>query len=346
LVLGDLGVDWAPSTRTFNVLVLGDSIMWGQGLREEDKFTSLVVNWIKAQLPGTLVNVTRYAHSGAVIAPDEGEDAKAAKHGEVPSAYPSITAQFWTAASRVLPDRPIDLVLMDGGISDLTIETILATDATVAGIRSLTRERCVARLERLLPYVLQKFPIAKVVTAGYFPIVSSQTDLPLLTEFLGTMGIPGPVTISLRSKLGEQSLAFHEAYVAGIRAALLNARPLEVVSSAPTKPLVPRPSAVSGTTALAVRRTAFAVPPFRPENSYGAPNTWLWKALEPDPVQSERAPQCVLVGEGDNPKCRLAAIGHPNVRGAQEYARAIIRELEQFLPEWRQTFGAAAPRRP
>jgi hypothetical protein len=85
--------------------------------------------------------------------------------------------------------------------------------------------------------------------------------------------------------------------------------------------------------------------PFRPENCYGAPDTWLWKVAEEDQVAADRREQCRSAGDAESLQCHGAAMGHPNVRGAQEYANAITRELGRFLPEWRQTFGAVGPRR-
>jgi hypothetical protein len=52
------------------MLVFGDSIMWGQGLKEEYKFHSIVENHIKSNLAGVQVNKKVMAHSGAIIGKD------------------------------------------------------------------------------------------------------------------------------------------------------------------------------------------------------------------------------------------------------------------------------------
>src|SRR5882762_3721820 len=49
-----------------HMLVVGDSIMWGQGLREEEKFTSRVKCWLQEKV-NREVKVHVEAHSGAVI---------------------------------------------------------------------------------------------------------------------------------------------------------------------------------------------------------------------------------------------------------------------------------------
>src|SRR6476659_2815415 len=57
--------------RPFRMLVLGDSVMWGQGLADEHKFTYLVRQWICAQRNNggcpdqTDVQIHIEAHSGA-----------------------------------------------------------------------------------------------------------------------------------------------------------------------------------------------------------------------------------------------------------------------------------------
>src|SRR2546422_10928387 len=67
----------------FNLLVLGDSILWGQGLRDEHKSWYLVKTWLESN--GRHVRERVEAHSGAVIgaAGDSGADPIPALNGEV-----------------------------------------------------------------------------------------------------------------------------------------------------------------------------------------------------------------------------------------------------------------------
>ena len=44
----------AQEEAPFRVVVLGDSIMWGQGLPEADKFTTQVREWLARQLHGVV----------------------------------------------------------------------------------------------------------------------------------------------------------------------------------------------------------------------------------------------------------------------------------------------------
>lgn len=337
----------------FTIVVIGDSIMWGQGLRESYKFPALVGTWIESQLPGWRVSIHRYAHSGAVLKADEEKDARPATPGEVPNAYPSIPALFWKAASDLTPespDRKVDLVLMDGGINDVKVNSIITTDPTISDkvewVRKLTRERCAPRMKPLLAYVLQKFPSAKVVTTSYFQIVSEQSDLTGLANIVSLYNPARPIvraTERLRDQLADQSRVFHEEYVGTVGPVVRRAQALEMVASAASAPK--RHPVAADRVVLAdpaARRTAFVPIPFKPENAYGAPKSWLWKLGQEDHVATTRRQQCVQVGSA-NPKCYLAAMGHPNVEGAKQYANAIIGQLQVFMPQWKADRQVESP---
>jgi len=79
----------------FWLVVLGDSITWGQGLLEGEKFSTRVERWLSAEL-ARLVEKEVFAHSRAVIAPDEVEDAKPPKPGEVPMLTRLETGRVFT----------------------------------------------------------------------------------------------------------------------------------------------------------------------------------------------------------------------------------------------------------
>jgi len=63
---GTLGQSTQPaldeSPREFNMLVLGDSILWGQGLKEKNKSWYLVKTWL--QTNGHRVRERIEAHAG------------------------------------------------------------------------------------------------------------------------------------------------------------------------------------------------------------------------------------------------------------------------------------------
>jgi len=341
--------------RPFEMLVLGDSIMWGQGLKDEQKFSYRVEQWIRGRLPGIEVHRHVFAHSGARIKPDAVEDAKPPTNGEVPNKYPSITGQLAAAQGATFPLHPpldpqnVSLVLLDGGINDFGSKTILNPDPTVgrAWVRRVTRDVCVDRMKGLLPAVATAFPNAKVVITNYFQIVSEKSEMVIIWELLQFWEVVGGavnfMSDSLRQKLSDQSLAFHEESTAGFREAVQETTRTLLASDKGSPPVnvavqlarAPRPS-----------RVALAEVPFGPRNAYGAPETFLFHVNEPDPAASVRKPVCMSQVPNASPalpNCLLAATGHPNVDGARAYANAIIGVLGQWVPEWQAMFGAAPP---
>src|SRR5919197_1318117 len=129
--------------RPFNMLVFGDSIMWGQGLDDGSKFSYLVETWLEQRL-GRPVRREVFAHSGAQIGEDAKEDAKPPLHPEVPNGFPSIPAEIraaneWLAHPtsadpghlEPVPPEAVSLVLLDGGINDVDVRDILTVDPTI-----------------------------------------------------------------------------------------------------------------------------------------------------------------------------------------------------------------------
>lgn len=336
------------------MLVLGDSIMWGQGLDDESKFSRRVERWLEQRL-GRAVRRDVFAHSGARIARNAQGDARPPLPGEIPDWYPSIPRQIeiantWLAghpitdAEHAEPLRPenIHLVLIDGGINDVHVDNVLTVDPTIADpvgwVRKLTHERCAPQMRPLLERVLATYPNAKVVVSGYYPIVSDLTDLAELGKLLAMFGLLGglldlAVDSALRKRLASQSRVFHETYLSEVRSVVGSvSSPLSVLeglarvgSSSRVVAPVPR---------LRVARCAFVDVAFQPEHSFGAPHTMLYGVNAHDPAAATRATQCHQAGQSANPKCYWASAGHPNPAGAARYADAIERALEPFLPDW------------
>jgi Bacterial Ig domain len=77
----------------FYMLAIGDSVMWGQGLKNETKFHSLVENHIEKNT-GLEVNKTVLAHSGAVIGNDYSQSEPLFRWNKVPGPDESKFRQF------------------------------------------------------------------------------------------------------------------------------------------------------------------------------------------------------------------------------------------------------------
>jgi hypothetical protein len=249
----------------------------------------------------------------------------------VPFDYPSVSGQIGMMAKDIFPGD-VDLVLLDGGINDVTVQNILnVTDITTnpAWVRKITEQSCVGHMAKLLPQVLTAFPNAAVVITGYYPIVSSETDPNVLKALLGFHGITTLAAGISKDELVERSKAFADAALSGYT------------------------SLVNDTNQrLGKTRVALAWPGFTDENSYGAPNRFLFLLgeFEEDEERGRRwqappgnwsTPQGIACYRGeecskDDPssiKCLDASMGHPNPGGARAYANAIITILDQF-PGW------------
>lgn len=73
----------ADELKPLEFLVVGDSVVWGQGLEEKDKFYSLTADWLRDEAFGARreVNLKVKAHSGSTLKFHANEAAKYKKAG-------------------------------------------------------------------------------------------------------------------------------------------------------------------------------------------------------------------------------------------------------------------------
>src|ERR1700682_1004630 len=123
--LAGYGQSIRPVDRQFNLLVLGDSISWGQGLRDEHKAWYQVKTWLETS--GRKVSERIEAHSGAVIGSvgDSGAEPIPPFDGEVSRGVPSVNGQIDNALRSYADATKVDLVLVDGCINDLDARRLL-----------------------------------------------------------------------------------------------------------------------------------------------------------------------------------------------------------------------------
>jgi lysophospholipase L1-like esterase len=192
--------------RPFEMLTIGDSVIWGQGLTDEFKFSFLIKEWlendvIKNQRP---VNLFVAAHSGASIETKEesGFNPHETYFGEINIFTPSIPQQaedaFHWYKSLTLPQgrdydqrlpkhldfykkapvtpANVDLILVDGGINDFELMNFVNIKVSENDIRNAARRYCRYAMKTLLSNLIGKFPNARIVVTGYFPPVSEETD--------------------------------------------------------------------------------------------------------------------------------------------------------------------------
>lgn len=350
--------------RPFEMLVLGDSVMWGQGLREEAKFYSIVHRWLEARFTDRAVHkpVVK-AHSGATILPQEPCPQS---DGEVNIGTPTIKSQVEQAA-REYRARPggaetVDLILVNGSINDLGFPSILNILSKEDSLKKATRSSC-ERMRALLDDIALAFPQARIVVTNYYPIISEQTPRETLLD-LAAAAFTGPAYGRVRewiAKMLRRRGPLNWANDSLFKKLVKRSRVWYEVSDATLKEAVDdlnkhRPFS---SPSLVGPRALFAQVEFKPEHGYGAPSTLLWRVrqdlghpnsfinlITEDHLFDTRLSKCASpFAEGDQSSCqftgrtgidlvtcRLAAAGHPNEEGAVKYAEAIISQLKTVLP--------------
>ncbi|MCM3869885.1 MAG: SGNH/GDSL hydrolase family protein [Pyrinomonadaceae bacterium] len=344
----------SPNTsvdRPLNMLVLGDSIMWGQGLRTEHKSWYQIKIWL-AQNTGRAVSERIEAHAGAVIEVAGTEVDSLSVDGEVKVSVPSVINQVDRALRNYLDGTHVDLVLVSGCINDVGTTNLLNAANTPEEIRLLTEAKCGPTMERLLRRITSSFPTAYVIVTGYYPFVSKKTRRDLFTR--GFMkgfyqAVPGASSLSQES-IFKRLIANSDEWYGSSNKSLSEA--------------VRRVNAEFNGTKYQ-GRVMFAEIPFLPEHSFRAPKTQLWnfesslfrkllvmlsvgKILPRtnDEMRKQRATSCKeswwpLPNETPSQKkekkkqellCRYGALGHPNRKGALTYAEAIKDQLKTVYP--------------
>src|SRR6266850_7609270 len=347
----------------FNLLVLGDSISWGQGLKDEHKAWYQVKTWLETS--GRKVSERIEAHSGAVIGAvgDSGADPIPALDGEVSRGVPSVNGQIDNALRSYADPAKVDLVLVDGCINDLDARRLLNAANAPAAIVELAQQKCGPPVESLLTRIASTFPNAHVVVTGYYPILSEKSANDFFMRSLYERLYTGTERMNPRQLRGRLIEISREWYQASNR----------MLATATAK--VDAQLTAKGSR----QRALFAEVVFLPEHSFAAPQSRLWSfdasAIRKllviltlgrvtlktnDEQRNQRGSSCKLVlrpaatetraqkkaRETRLLQCRLAAIGHPNRRGAVMYYEAISRQLKLLIsgPGWlRDTGLIAAP---
>jgi len=306
----------------FYMANLGDSVQWGNGLAEPDKISTLVSRVIERKT-GRRVILQRLAQSGATIVPQE-DDAVCAINcsGEVPTARTSITAQV------DLIQRPelMDLVLMDGCITDVDIVTITDPASTDEDIAAATQRYCGEEMAELLRKVRAAAPRARIVVTGYFPFIGPESDIFALRLWSRLQGFDADLEDEeLLAEMTAQSILFRDVAHESLRAAV------ETINTE------------AGSAAVA----AFADAGFGPERAMFSPDRWLFSMtadtqlfgdvdidlplFPEDPMQFYRFSACFEPDVVDPVlSCLFVSVGHPNPAGAHAYADAVVDQL-RFL---------------
>jgi len=332
-----------PTTRPLQMLVLGDSILWGQGLKTEHKSWHYVKAWLEKNTGRRVVERIE-AHSGAVIERSSLTDNLTSSNREVNVGLPTIHDQIDNALGFYPDPTSVDLVLLSGCGNDVGVQKLL--DAANAGeVDDMTEAKCGSPVENVLRRITSAFPSAQVVITGYYPFFSDETRNDfvlkgLARRFFNTQANGGS-RMSSKEVFERLKLNSNQWYQAS------NNRLAAAVRT------------INGE--MGRQRIVFAKIDFPATYSFAAPQTHLWnlnrspfrmamlflsfgKVLLPsnDEVRKQRTASCNELYK-EQPKetsedqrnrkalrlfCRYAALGHPNRKGALLYADVITATLK------------------
>ena len=328
-----------PTARPLNMLVLGDSILWGEGLKAKHKSWYQVKVWLE-ETTGRPVVEKIAAHSGAVIELGFTDDRMTANNAEVNVALPTVNDEVDDALKSYADGSKVDLVLMNGCVNDVNAQNLLNASGKEE-INRLTQQRCGLPMEKLLRHITTSFPKAEVIVAGYYPFFSEQTRNDFIMKAFTKRFFkiqPGAPMMNSKEVLARLTANSKEWYQAS------------------NKTLAEAVQKVNADLGSGRERIMFARIEFPPDYAFAAHHTHLWglnrspfrmimvvlsfgRILLPsnDEVRRDRTASCNEVFRrqlDETPErkkerqnrlmlCRYAALGHPNRKGALLYADAI-----------------------
>lgn len=336
----------ANGSRQFDILVIGDSLVWGQGLNEEQKFYRIIKEWVRDDLWGGegRVRVNVKAHSGATINLSEEEagalhaaddDLTSGIHPEINVSFPTIEKQLRAAGAEYRDDpRVVRLILLSGGVPEVGVSKILNPFGSDSKLRSDIERYCFREMADLLISTAETFQNAHVAVIGYYPIITSHTPVKrIMNDVLELYNWPGwskplinnPLNRVLwrryRRKMIRRSRIWHEQSTSALK------RAVDLANRS-----------------AGDERVIFVPAPFTDINGYGAPKTYLWtvasKGKAADHASEQRKTVCRPTLDELRREtslkyrtrvCELASIGHPNAAGSAAIAEALRETLEPRL---------------
>jgi len=328
--------------RPFKVLVVGDSHIAGQGLREEHKFYYLVWEWLQKEAFGgdQAVDLKVKAHAGSRISlhPDEvekmtkaGDDIHKFQYMEANISSPSITEQIDIARREYEDPNTVDMVMLSGCITDVLVADIVSPFYPKKKLRERIHRFCGESMYGLLEHVSAAFPKAQIVVVGYFPIASPESDVETMAIYFSEMvNVPDRMQFFFTNSISRQFLKPLRNQIAKRSRLWVDGSNREIQNA------IARINARSDKTVA-----YFVESPISESSSYGTKEPLLWqiekhrRALN-DETYLERKAGCAKVfgeikyhhyGRLSQHVCELSSVAHPNVAGSRAFADAITDKL-------------------
>jgi len=318
---------------SIEIVAIGTSILWGQGLPDNQKIHALVQNTLQARQADQRARTLLLAHSGACLGinADGTEDTHhdVRLDGEIPTPYPTLVQQLAEYDQRhdaAAPDQ-VALVLVEGSINDVGLQNILNPLLPTADLERMIDTHCYGGMKQLLTRVAAKFTRARIVVLGYYPPLTEESQERFLNAFLTAVGVVPKDTVA----------DIVADVVINLAAGAIKAKILEncqLFSQQSTRKLQAAIDAVNAQRADSDHPIVLAVPDIQPQNAAFASDPWLFGINDDLSPQDELADQRIAACEQApilrtiEPICDRASAGHPNPKGAQAYAKAILACLD------------------
>jgi hypothetical protein len=363
-----------PARSVLKIVALGDSVVWGDGNTEQNKFVVKIAHDL-ANATGRSTTVVAYAHSGARLAKADDPTSLVPTDGpiyqmDLNSERPTTVEQEQCAATR---DTDAELVILDGCINEVGATKIALPIplnwTTAKHIHQWAYAACSQPMLDLLKSVKVSFPLATIVVVNYYQIVTGLSTLKLKQQLPGAArpkpsanGTPKSAALELQAEqdrllalYGQQKVQLFDEpipqseddvlyawqnnsiqflsvsedcfswAVAGADGSAVD--PINGLSSCPTGTVDIPPVLAQVTPAVHVY---LAKVPEDDAFGYGVPRTtheWrLPSNQHPDGMYTTRVPLCESHyprDAGAKETCKINAMAHPNVDGAEAYHQSI-----------------------
>ena len=363
-----------PPSSTLKMVTLGDSVVWGDGNTDQNKFVVKVAHDL-ANATGRSTTVVAYAHSGARLATADDPNSLVPTDGPVyqmdlNSERPTTAEQERCAAAH---DADAEVVILDGCINEVGATKIALPIplnwTTAKHIHQSAYASCSQPMLDLLNQVKLSFSKATILVINYYQVVTGLSTLEFKQQLPGSPrpkpsrnGTPKSAALELQAEQdkllalnGQEKVQLFDEPVPqspdnllyawqnnsiqflstsedcfGWAVAAADGSPVDSMkglSSCPTGPTDVPPSLAQATQAVHVY---LAKVPENDAYGYGVPQTsheWrLPSKQHPDDMYATRVPLCNSHYQGDagaNETCKINAMAHPNVDGAEAYHQSI-----------------------
>ncbi|MGD9588792.1 MAG: hypothetical protein AB7Q37_03065 [Pyrinomonadaceae bacterium] len=338
---------FARARAAFDMLVVGDSLIWGQGLHEEQKFYTLTKEWIEKEiLAGSVpVELKVLAHSGSRVKLDPRERAaldranrtgSEALHPEVNVSFPTIERQLAAAVSIYSDPKSVDLIMLSGGIPDVGVAKIIDPFESNKRLRERIDTYCRKHLGDVLADAAERFPNAKFALIGYYPIITRYTPMKrIVNDILELYHWPRWSKPLVNNALNRSIFRLWK------RKMIKRSRIWLEDSTAAFRDVARAVNQAAGR-----ERAVFIPSPITERQSFGTPDSRLFtvarRGRPADPKGDTRLRECgpALSQLREETRleyrtrfCELASVGHPNPAGAAAIAAAIRNSLRPLLTQ-------------